>query len=221
MAKRTTAARGSQPPPASAVVTPGTATAAAAARAAPAPSGGPLPFGMSVRTSAIRRLAVAATLLASAGAALPAAVLAQDEPWRLVPLPQASLVLARDGSLVGEIGRERRVSVPLRSLPRFVPQAFLAVEDKRFYQHDGVDLIGVAAAVKDAALTGEIRGASTITQLVVGNMHPEIIDRSDRSPGRKLREQQAAREMEKRYTKEQILEAFLNLIDFGHGWKGV
>ncbi|HEU4630693.1 MAG TPA: PBP1A family penicillin-binding protein [Gemmatimonadaceae bacterium] len=156
--------------------------------------------------------------------ALPAAVHAQEreseEPWRILPLPQASLVLARDGSLVGEIGRARRVSVPLRTLPKYLPQAFIAVEDKRFYQHDGVDLIGVAAAVKDA-VTGDLRGASTITQLVVGNMHPEIIDRSDMSLGRKLREQQAAREMERHYSKEEILETFLNLIDFGHGWRGV
>ena len=168
---------------------------------------------------ALRRLRLLATLLA-----LPAVVHAQDrdaaQPWRILPLPQSSLVLAQDGSLVGEIGRARRVNVPLRSLPEYLPRAFIAVEDKRFYQHDGVDLIGVAAAVKDA-VTGDVRGASTITQLVVGNMHPEIIDRSDRSLGRKLREQQAAREMERHYSKEQILETFLNLIDFGHGWQGV
>ena len=157
---------------------------------------------------------------AAAAPALAQRAAGPAEPWRLVPLPQASLVLARDGSLVAEIGRARRVSVPLASLPKYLPQAFIAVEDKRFYQHDGVDLIGVAAAVKDA-LTGDVRGASTITQLVVGNMHPDVIDRTDRSPRRKLREQQAAREMERHYTKEQILEAFLNLIDFGHGWKGV
>ena len=173
-----------------------------------------------------RALLVAVAAWASVG--MPVSALAQPrpagappaEPWQLVALPQASLVLARDGSLVGEVGRARLVSVPLASLPKYLPQAFIAVEDKRFYQHDGVDLIGVAAAVKDA-LTGDVRGASTITQLVVGNMHPEIIDRSDRSPRRKLREQQAAREMERHYSKEQILEAFLNLIDFGHGWRGV
>ena len=95
------------------------------------------------------------------------------------------------------------------------------MEDKRFYQHDGVDLVGVAAAIKDAATSGDVRGASTITQLLVGNMHPEIIDRRDRSISRKLREQQAARDMEKRYTKAQILEAFLNQIPFGRGWYGI
>ncbi|MEN9818993.1 MAG: hypothetical protein RLZ32_2873, partial [Gemmatimonadota bacterium] len=116
------------------------------------------------------------------------------EPWRIIPVPQASVVLGRDGALIGTIGRERRLSVPLRSLPRYVGQAFIAVEDKRFYQHDGVDLVGIAGALKDAARTGDVRGASTITQLLVGNMHPEVIDRRDRSLSRKLREQQAARE---------------------------
>jgi penicillin-binding protein 1A len=143
------------------------------------------------------------------------------EPWRIIPVPQASVVLGRDGALIGTIGRERRLSVPLRSLPRYVGQAFIAVEDKRFYQHDGVDLVGIAGALKDAARTGDVRGASTITQLLVGNMHPEVIDRRDRSLSRKLREQQAAREMEKRHGKEQILEAFLNQIPFGRGAFGI
>jgi penicillin-binding protein 1A len=142
------------------------------------------------------------------------------EPWRIVQPPQASLVFASDGSLVGEIGKEWRTSVALQTIPKYVGQAFIAVEDKRFYEHDGVDVIGVAAALKDA-LGGNTRGASTITQLLVGNMHPDIIDRRDRSIGRKLREQAAAREMEKHYTKDQILEAFLNQIHFGHGWYGI
>jgi 1A family penicillin-binding protein len=143
------------------------------------------------------------------------------EPWDLVPLPQATLVLGRDGRMLGTLGAARRVSVPLASLPRHVGQAFVAVEDKRFYQHDGVDLVGVAAAIKDAATSGDVRGASTITQLLVGNMHPELIDRRDRSLSRKLREQAAARELEKRHGKAEILEAFLNVIPFGRGLHGV
>ena len=142
------------------------------------------------------------------------------EPWRLIQPPQSSLVFARDGSLIGEIGKEWRTSISIKTLPKYVPQAFVAIEDQRFYEHDGVDIIGVGGAIKDI-LRGDPRGASTITQQLVGNMHPEIIDRRDRSVGRKLREQAAAREMEKRYTKEQILEAYLNQIDYGHGWFGI
>ncbi len=145
--------------------------------------------------------------------------------WQIVQQPQSSLVFARDGSMLGDIGRESRTSVSIRTLPKYIGQAFIAVEDKRFYEHDGVDIIGVAGAIKGKLLesiTGKNRGgASTITQLLVGNMHPDQIDRRDVSLGRKLREQEAAREMEKHYTKEQILEAFLNQIDFGHGWFGV
>ena len=142
------------------------------------------------------------------------------EPWQIVPLPQSSLVFARDGSLIGEIGTDWRTSVALSSLPKYVPEAFIAVEDKRFYEHNGVDLVGIAGALKDA-VTGDVRGASTITQLVVGNLHPDQINRRDRSIARKLREQAAAREMEKHYNKAQILETFLNSINFGHRWCGI
>ena len=153
-----------------------------------------------------------------AGAQQPANV--DSVPWTIVPMPQASLVLARDGSLIGEIGKEIRTSVSIKSLPRYLAQAFVAVEDHRFYQHDGVDVVGIAGALKDN-IFGERRGASTITQQLVGNMHPTLIDRTDMSLGRKLSEQAAAREMEKHYTKEQILEGYLNQISFGHGWYGV
>jgi len=153
--------------------------------------------------------------------ALPSSLLAQAvEAWQIIVPPQASIIFARDGSMIGEVGKESRFNVPLPTLPKYVGQAFIAVEDQRFYQHDGVDLVGVAAAIKDNLL-GAHRGASTITQQLVGNMHPDLIDRRDPGLGRKLREQSAAREMEKHYSKEQILEAYLNTIDYGHGWRGI
>lgn len=142
------------------------------------------------------------------------------EAWQIISLPQSSEILARDGSLIGEIGSQIRTSVSIRALPKYVGQAFVAVEDQRFYQHNGVDLVGIAGAIKDNIL-GDRRGASTITQQLVGNMHPDIIDRRDPSPARKLREQSAAIEMEKHYTKQQILEAYLNTIGFAHGWYGI
>jgi len=143
-----------------------------------------------------------------------------SDPAAIVQLPQSSVVLARDGTVIGEFGRQVRTNVAIGALPRYLTQAFVAVEDQRFYQHDGVDLVGVAAAVKDAVM-GNARGASTITQQLVGNMHPTLIDRRDASIGRKIREQTAARDMEKRYSKAQILEAYLNTIHFGHGWYGI
>ena len=142
------------------------------------------------------------------------------DPWRIIPLPQSALVLARDGSLVGEIGKEWRTNVSIKTLPKYVTQAFVATEDQRFYRHNGVDVVGIGGAALDA-LRGDARGASTITQQLVGNMHPDVVDRRDKGIGRKLREQEAALEMERHYNKEQILEAYLNWIYFGHGWYGI
>lgn len=175
-----------------------------------------------VAALALVSAATAATLTAQpAGGAAATSTTSSGDPWRIVPLPQASVVLARDGStVVGEIGRQIRTSVAVRTLPRYLPAAFVAVEDKRFYQHNGIDVVGIAGALKDAVL-GEARGASTITQQLVGNMHPDAIDRRDRSAGRKLREQGAALEMERHYNKEQILEGYLNTIYFNHGRYGV
>src|SRR5258708_37016864 len=82
------------------------------------------------------------------------------EPWRFIQPPQSSQILARDGSLIGDVGRELRTSVSIRSLPRYVPQPFVAVEDQRFYQHDGADLIGIAGAIKGKRL-GDQRGGRT------------------------------------------------------------
>jgi penicillin-binding protein 2D len=143
------------------------------------------------------------------------------EAWQIIPLPQSSIVYARDGSRIGEVGHDIRTSVSLKSLPKYVPAAFIAIEDQRFYEHDGVDVIGVLGAIKGKILNENRGGASTITQQLVGYMHPDIIDRRDISLSRKFHEQQAAREMEKHYSKSQILEAYLNQINLGRGWYGV
>ena len=166
-----------------------------------------------------QRAAVKPPVARSPGAK--AAVPSTGEAWQLVPLPQSSLVYARDGSLIGEIGKQWRTSVPLSTLPKYLSQAFIAVEDKRFYSHDGVDVVGVMGAIKGKLIGSGRGGASTITQQLVGNMHPDIIDRRDKGLGRKLREQSAARAMQRHYSKEQVLEAYLNTINFGHGWYGV
>ena len=174
---------------------------------------------MTARPILLRNLGAAAIAVA---AAAPVGAQQRDpnEAWRLVVPPQSSLVFAQDGSLIGELGAQKRTLISIRALPRYVGQAFVAVEDQRFYQHDGVDVVGIAGALKDA-VRGDPRGASTITQQLVGNMHPDLIDRRDKSPLRKLREQSAAREMERHYSKEQILEGYLNQISFGHGWYGI
>lgn len=175
-----------------------------------------------LRTWYYSRMRYLAFLLLSGALAAqqPAPQPAAAEPWQLVTPPQSSLVFARDGSLIGEIGTEWRTIVSIKTLPAYLPNAFIAVEDHRFYSHNGVDVVGIAGAIKDN-LMGSFRGASTITQQLVGNMHPDLINRRDMSPMRKLREQKAALEMERRYSKTQILEAYLNQILFGRGWYGV
>src|ERR1700722_6695790 len=75
-----------------------------------------------------------------------------EEAWQIISPPQSSLVYARDGSLIGEIGAEWRTSVAISTLPKYVGEAFIAVEDKRFYQHNGVDVVGIAGAIKDDLL---------------------------------------------------------------------
>jgi penicillin-binding protein 2D len=180
------------------------------------------------QSSRTRSIAIAAAVLLSAGgwnAGAQDSAHKTAEAWQIIQLPQSSLVFARDGTLIGEIGREMRTSVSLKSLPAYVPQAFIAIEDQRFYEHDGVDVIGVLGAIKGKILRENRGGASTITQQLVGYMHPDIIDRHEISGtagiSRKLHEQSAAREMERHYTKQQILEAYLNQINLGRGWFGV
>jgi len=153
---------------------------------------------------------------------IPGAAVAQarDEVTIVRP-PQATLVLDRDEGLLGEIGPQVRTWVRLVDLPPYVGQAFVATEDRRFYQHDGVDVLGVMSALRDnlIRLGGRPRGGSTITQQLVGAMN--LVDRREISMSRKLREAELARALERRHTKSEILEAYLNYINFGHGWFGI
>ncbi|HRP08908.1 MAG TPA: transglycosylase domain-containing protein, partial [Gemmatimonadales bacterium] len=137
---------------------------------------------------------------------------------------QASKVYAADGRLITDFYRERRTVIELDSMAPTLPAAFLAVEDKRFYQHHGVDWRGVLAAAKDF-LIGRPRGASTITMQLAGNLFPEDIDRSQRRGlsgiARKIREARVAGQIEERYPKDRILELYLNHIALGNGAFGV
>src|SRR5215510_1401545 len=118
----------------------------------------------------LTRFALRACGVALTGALASQTAVAQDtahktgEAWQIIPLPQSSLVFARDNTLIGEIGHEFRTSVPLASLPAYVPQAFIATEDKRFYEHNGVDLKSIAAAVAGKIVGNNRGGASTIDQ---------------------------------------------------------
>ncbi len=143
---------------------------------------------------------------------------------RLIKPKLSTVVLDRDGGLIADIGPQARTWVRLIDLPPYVAQAFVATEDRRFYQHDGVDVVGLMGAIKDNLLHGfGSRGGSTITEQLVGAMG--LVDRSIRSGtagvARKVREAELARALERSSTKSQILESYLNWILFGHGWYGV
>jgi 1A family penicillin-binding protein len=142
----------------------------------------------------------------------------------IVKPPMATVVLDRDGGLLAEIGPQARSWARIVDLPAYLGQAFVATEDRRFYQHDGVDVVGVMGAIRDNLLHGfGSRGASTITQQLVGAMG--LVDRTQRTGtaglSRKVREAEFARALERRHNKAEILEAYINYINFGHGWYGV
>lgn len=130
---------------------------------------------------------------------------------------QTSKLLSHDGRLIVELGRERKTPVSIHALPEYVPQAVVAVEDKRFYEHNGFDPRGFARAVL-GVLTGQNRGGgSTITQQLARNMFEGQIG-FERRYTRKLKELQVAFELERSYTKDQILEMYLNEIYMGRGY---
>ncbi|MCE2398320.1 MAG: PBP1A family penicillin-binding protein [Gemmatimonadetes bacterium] len=135
---------------------------------------------------------------------------------------QTSKIYARDSVLVREIGLERRTPVSLVSLPEYVPQAFIATEDRRFYSHNGLDWRGIARAVLEAARTRSLSGAggSTITQQLARNMFTDRIGFEKRIV-RKLKEWQVALAIERAYSKDQIIEAYMNQIVYAHGWYGL
>lgn len=135
---------------------------------------------------------------------------------------QASKVYAADGRLITDLGLERRTVVPLDEMSPAVVAAFLATEDKRFYSHHGIDWIRFVGAVKNNILAGGVReGFSSITMQLAGNLFPEDINRRDRSIKRKVREMRVARQIEKKYSKDKILELYLNQINLGNRAYGV
>lgn len=130
-------------------------------------------------------------------------------------------ILSQDGQLIAEFFQERRTPIEISTLPRYVPQAFVAIEDKRFFSHDGLDYRRIFGAAVRNVLHGHVTGGgSTITQQLARNMFPDEIGFRKRL-ARKLKEARVARAIEDVYSKQQILEAYINQIHYGHGWHGI
>mgnify|MGYP001819818296 FL=1 len=132
--------------------------------------------------------------------------------------PVMTRIHANDGRLIAEYSRQRRIYVPISAVPKLVIDAYLSAEDKNFYQHGGLDMQGIVrAVVANVSGGGGKQGASTITQQVAKN----FLLTSDRNIERKLKEAILAIRIERAFTKDQILELYLNEIYLGGGAYGV
>ncbi len=133
-------------------------------------------------------------------------------------LNQTSTIYDLEGNLVEKIqAEELRTVVSINKMPKHLLDAFVAIEDERFYEHPGVDIRGIGAAMIDNIRSGSLRGGSTITQQLVKNVYLT----NDVSITRKVKEAYLALQVEKVLTKDQILEAYLNRNYFGQNAYGV
>ncbi|MBK7863000.1 MAG: transglycosylase domain-containing protein [Archangiaceae bacterium] len=173
----------------------------------------------------LKRLALALTvgvLLAVAGFVAAYTWFSRDLPdvdelhtWRP---PQGTKVTCKGGAVCAEFYRERRTWVDVTRLPEHVKYAFLAAEDADFYQHAGLDYLGMARALLKALRPGSrAGGASTISQQACRN----ILLSQERTFGRKMREWILTPRMEKALSKDEILNLYVNTINFGHARYGV
>ncbi len=135
--------------------------------------------------------------------------------------PVMTRVHAADGSLLAEYAKERRLYLPIQAIPKLVTNAFVAAEDKNFYHHPGVDVYGILRAgmlyVENYGSGRRPQGASTITQQVAKN----FLLNNQLSFERKIKEALLALRIERTYSKQKILELYLNEIYLGFGAYGV
>lgn len=130
----------------------------------------------------------------------------------------SSVIYSSDGQVIADLGIQRRQPTSLSRIPLHLQQAIMAVEDQAFYRHFGVNPLGILRAAFENLRAGRVvQGGSTITQQLARNLF--LTQRRDF--GRKLREAILAIQIERRYTKKQILEMYLNQIYLGHGAYGV
>ncbi|KEK24915.1 transglycosylase domain-containing protein [Bacillus gaemokensis] len=130
----------------------------------------------------------------------------------------SSRIVDQRGKEITKLYVENRELVPIEQIPKHVAEAFIAVEDARFYEHHGVDYPSVFRALYKDILAGEkMEGGSTITQQLVKN----VFLNQEKTVARKLKEVAISLQLEQKYTKQQILEMYVNHIYFGHGAYGI
>lgn len=136
--------------------------------------------------------------------------------------PGRTLIYSSDGTLLARLYVENRRVVPISQIPKDLQNATVAFEDKRFYEHSGIDVQGIIRAlgrnIESGDLTGQ--GGSTITQQLARNMGVDGLTKQ-KSISRKVHEWVIANQIEKSYTKQRILEMYLNQVSYGQGAYGV
>lgn len=146
------------------------------------------------------------------------AQLPSSNTWAIPDRPPNIKVLAADGQLMSNRGKSGGEAISMHELPYYVPAAVIAIEDRRFMSHFGIDPIGLGAALVQDIMTRRMaRGGSTLTQQLAKNL---FLTR-DQTLGRKVQEALLALWLERNYSKEQILELYLNRVDFGHQKIGI
>ncbi|AEB47949.1 glycosyl transferase family protein [Micromonospora maris AB-18-032] len=136
-----------------------------------------------------------------------------------IPLPLSTTVYAKDGkTLVAKLGNENRTFVTIENIPQHVRDAVAAAEDRNFYRHSGVDYKGIARAAWNNLSGGDKQGASTITQQYARNAYENL---QDVSYSRKVKEAILASKLNDQFTKDEIMENYLNVIYFGRGAYGI
>jgi 1A family penicillin-binding protein len=140
-------------------------------------------------------------------------------PGKLTERTESSTVFTdRNGKVIYEMYKDKnRVPVKLENISTYLKQGTVAVEDKSFYEHGGISQLGILRAALSTIFKGEVQGGSTLTQQLIKN----VLLSSERSLSRKVKEAILATEVEKRFTKDQILEMYLNEAPYGGTYYGV
>ncbi|GAB7387860.1 PBP1A family penicillin-binding protein [Bacillaceae bacterium] len=164
-------------------------------------------------------LAGAVSLLLLAGSLLLLVLWLRSQPLPPLSVQETTTIYAADGQVIDTLhGGENRVTVPLAKIPKHLQQATIAVEDRHFYDHFGFDFKGIArAALVDLQRLELVQGASTITQQLARNLYLTL----DKNWKRKIQEALLTIQLEIKYTKDEILEKYLNEIYYGHSAYGV
>lgn len=135
----------------------------------------------------------------------------------LIPDAASQFYDINGNAIYTTLSEERRIPVTINDIPKHVQQAFIAIEDNRFYEHGGIDYRGTARALVSTLSGSEVQGGSTITQQLAKNAFLA----QERSIIRKIKEAFIAKELEHKYTKDEILTMYLNQIYFGQGAYGI